>query len=72
MLNMFLQEKAVKWYHGEEIDGLTTNGVFIMQPQGGFHPAAKPGIWREVSVGGAIYPLRESRSAPLKSCQVWR
>ncbi|XP_069117481.1 protein pellino-like [Argopecten irradians] len=68
--NIFLGEKAVKWYSGEEIDGLTTNGVFIMQPQGGFNPTGKPGVWREVSVGGAIYPLRESRSAPLKSNQI--
>lgn len=65
-----LQEKAVKWYVGEEIDGLTTNGVFIMKPQEGFYPPGKPGVWREVSVGGAIYPLRESRSAPLKTNQV--
>lgn len=55
---------------GEEIDGLTTNGVFIMKPQEGFYPPGKPGVWREVSVGGAIYPLRESRSAPLKTNQV--
>lgn len=67
-----LQEKAVKWYVGEEIDGLTTNGVFIMKPQEGFYPPGKPGVWREVSVGGAIYPLRESRSAPLKTNQVQR
>ena len=60
----------MKWYMGEEIDGLTTNGVFTMQPEGGFNTASKPSEWREVSVGGAIYPLRESRSAPLKSNQV--
>lgn len=65
-----LKEKAVKWYVGEEIDGLTTNGVFIMKPQEGFYPPGNPGVWREVSVGGAIYPLRESRSAPLKTNQV--
>ncbi|XP_061173844.1 protein pellino-like [Saccostrea echinata] len=68
--NIFLGEKAVKWYVGEEIDGLTTNGVFIMKPQEGFYPPGKPGVWREVSVGGAIYPLRESRSAPLKTNQI--
>ena len=64
------QEKAVKWYSGEEIDGLTTNGVFIMQPQGGFNESAKAGVWREVSVGGTVYALRESRSTPHKSSQV--
>ncbi|XP_078316176.1 protein pellino-like [Crassostrea virginica] len=68
--NIFLGEKAVKWYVGEEIDGLTTNGVFIMKPQEGFYPPGNPGVWREVSVGGAIYPLRESRSAPLKTNQI--
>ena len=26
----------------------------------------EPGIWREVSVGGGIFGLRESRSAPTK------
>lgn len=67
---IFPQEKAVKWYVGEEIDGLTTNGVFITKPQEGFYPPGKPEVWREVSVGGAIYPLRESRSAPLKTNQV--
>ena len=60
----------MKWYSGEEIDGLTTNGVFIMQPQGGFDQSAKAGVWREVSVGGTVYALRESRSTPHKSSQV--
>lgn len=41
-----------------------------MKPQEGFYPPGNPGVWREVSVGGAIYPLRESRSAPLKTNQV--
>ena len=41
-----------------------------MKPQGGFNHSASPGVWREISVGGAIYPLRESRSAPLKSNQI--
>ncbi|KAL5009216.1 hypothetical protein ScPMuIL_014797 [Solemya velum] len=68
--NIFLGEKAVKWYAGEEIDGLTTNGVFIMHPQGGFSSSSKPGVWREVSVGGSVYPLRDSRSAPLKNNQI--
>ncbi|XP_041352890.1 protein pellino-like isoform X2 [Gigantopelta aegis] len=68
--NIFLGEKAVKWHSGDEIDGLTTNGVFIMQPQGGFSPTARPNVWREVSVDGGIFPLRESRPSPLKSCQI--
>lgn len=64
------QEKAVKWYSDDNVDGLTTNGVFIMQPQGGFTPAGKPGPWREVSVGGGLFSLRDSRPSPLKSHQV--
>lgn len=68
--NIFLGEKAVKWYSGEEIDGLTTNGVFIMQPQAAFSQSTRAGIWREVSVGGTVYALRESRSTPHKSNQI--
>ncbi|WAR19267.1 PELI-like protein [Mya arenaria] len=52
--NIFLGEKAVKWYSGEEIDGLTTNGVFLMQPPGHFSHSTSGGVWREVSVGGTI------------------
>ena len=55
---------------GQEVDGLTTNGVLIMHPKAVFCPGpdyrgevAKPGIWREVSVGGKVFGLRESRSA---------
>ena len=72
--NIFLGEKATKWetdHHG--VDGLTTNGVLIMHPQTSFCGAedpnrvtAEPGVWREVSVGGGVYGLRESRSAPTK------
>ncbi|PSN30401.1 Protein pellino, partial [Blattella germanica] len=49
---------------GEEIDGLTTNGVFIQHPRGSFSDGeANTLSWREVSVGGDIFSLRESRSA---------
>ncbi|XP_053375046.1 protein pellino-like [Mercenaria mercenaria] len=68
--NIFLGEKAVKWYSGEEIDGLTTNGVFLMQPQSAFCQSTTAGVWREVSVGGTVYALRESRSTPHKSNQI--
>jgi len=70
--NIFLGEKATKWESSEsqEVDGLTTNGVLIMHPKAVFCPGpdyrgevAKPGIWREVSVGGKVFGLRESRSA---------
>lgn len=64
------QEKATKWYNGGEIDGLTTNGILIMHPADGFNSKAKVGLWREVSVGGGIYALRESRSTPQKSSLV--
>ena len=65
----FSGEKATKWETGEnEVDGLTTNGVLIMHPKGQFCPYEgcpdpKPGIWREISVGGNVFGLRESRSA---------
>ncbi|PSN44269.1 Protein pellino [Blattella germanica] len=62
--NIFLGEKAIKWQVGEEIDGLTTNGVFIQHPRGSFSDGeANTLSWREVSVGGDIFSLRESRSA---------
>lgn len=62
-----VQEKATKWEEGREIDGLTTNGVLIMHPQGKFCGGdSQPGFWREVSVGGGIFTLRESRSAQVK------
>ena len=42
-----------------------------MHPPGQFCSGqAQPGIWREVSVGGGIYALRESRSAPQKGIKV--
>ena len=38
-----------------------------MHPQGQFCGGdAEPGIWKEVSVGGGVYTLRESRSAQQK------
>lgn len=50
-----------------EIDGLTTNGVLIMHPKGQFCGGnAKCGLWRECSVGGDVFSLRESRSAQQK------
>ena len=56
--NIFLGEKATKWESAEhEVDGLTTNGILIMQPKGNFctdgkglGTPAKAGIWREISV----------------------
>ena len=64
------QEKATKWYSGGEIDGLTTNGVLIVRPVGGFSQDSKAGVWREASVGGGIYALRDSRSTPQKNSLV--
>ncbi|KAK2160286.1 hypothetical protein NP493_1652g00013 [Ridgeia piscesae] len=68
--NIFLGEKATKWHSGCEIDGLTTNGVLIVRPVGGFSQDSKAGVWREVSVGGGIYALRDSRSTPQKNSLV--
>jgi len=65
--NIFLGEKATKWQNDGEIDGLTTNGILILHPKGTFcGGTCAPGVWREASVGGGIYSLRESRSAAQK------
>lgn len=64
---VFPQEKATKWQDNVEIDGLTTNGVLIMHPKGQFcGGSGKCGIWRECSVGGEVFSLREARSAQQK------
>lgn len=72
---MFLfekKEKATKWQDNVEIDGLTTNGVLIMHPKGQFCGGnAKCGLWRECSVGGDVFSLRESRSAQQKGQPVF-
>lgn len=48
------------------MDGLTTNGILIMKPNK--VDAAKG--WRETSVGGGTYNLRESRSAQVPGSKV--
>ncbi|KAM4583678.1 E3 ubiquitin-protein ligase pellino homolog 1-like isoform 2-T2 [Odontesthes bonariensis] len=58
------QEKAAKWRMQEgQMDGLTTNGVLVMNPCHGFSHDSKPGLWREISVCGNVFTLRETRSA---------
>ncbi|XP_021919534.1 protein pellino-like isoform X2 [Zootermopsis nevadensis] len=65
--NIFLGEKATKWQDSREIDGLTTNGVLILHPGGSFCGGeVKPSLWREVSVGGSLFSLRDPRSAQQK------
>ncbi|XP_021956626.1 protein pellino isoform X2 [Folsomia candida] len=65
--NIFLGEKATKWEENGVIDGLTTNGVLLLHVKGNFvDGGAKPLPWREVSVNGGLYTMRESRSAPQK------
>lgn len=56
------------------MDGLTTNGVLVMHPKGGFTEESKPGVWREISVCGDVYTLRETRSAqtPGKLVSSWK
>ncbi|MGH0190287.1 UNVERIFIED_CONTAM: hypothetical protein FKN15_044042 [Acipenser sinensis] len=34
-----------------------------MHPTGGFSEGPVPGVWREISVCGNVYALRETRSA---------
>ncbi|XP_055923330.1 protein pellino isoform X1 [Eupeodes corollae] len=70
--NIFLGEKATKWQDNVEIDGLTTNGVLIMHPKGQFCGGnGKCGLWRECSVGGDVFSLRESRSAQQKGQPIY-
>lgn len=70
--NIFLGEKATKWHDNVEIDGLTTNGVLIMHPKGQFcGGSGKCGLWRECSVGGDVFSLRESRSAQQKGTPIY-
>lgn len=76
--NIFLGEKATKWQHDGEMDGLTTNGILIMHPKGSFsssnsqlvEPSQKYCVWREVSVCGGIYTIRETRSASQKGAKI--
>lgn len=67
--NIFLGEKAPKWQNEENMmDGLTTNGVLLMNPSGG--PSCQPTIWREISVCGDVYGLRKTRSMTEKGKSV--
>ncbi|XP_074599264.1 E3 ubiquitin-protein ligase pellino [Brevipalpus obovatus] len=76
--NIFLGEKATKWEHDGEMDGLTTNGVLIMHPRGTFcansaisdEQIQRYCVWREVSVCGGIYAIRETRSASRKGAKI--
>uniref|UniRef100_A0A7E5A0E6 Protein pellino n=1 Tax=Panagrellus redivivus TaxID=6233 RepID=A0A7E5A0E6_PANRE len=74
--NIFLGEKATKWQKKNgDYDGLTTNGVLILHPNreessaSDASPASTDSSqremyeWREVSVDGDIYSLRETRSS---------
>lgn len=84
--NIFLGEKATKWELNNSIDGLTTNGVLLMhkttnvnnnndsnnndQDESNEMESEYSGIWREVSVDGGIYAIRESRSAVQKGKRI--
>ncbi|KAG9338198.1 hypothetical protein JZ751_026948, partial [Albula glossodonta] len=58
------QERAAKWRTSDGLmDGLTTNGVLVMHPAAEFVGEPAPGVWREISVCGNVYALRETRSA---------
>lgn len=112
--NIFLGEKATKWQTDGKMDGLTTNGILMMHPNGSFvsennnqikkeeqannsnnwvisneshenenanqikqeeqersknwtksesTPMGPASVWREVSVCGEIYSVRETRSS---------
>lgn len=58
------QEKAAKWRMQDgQMDGLTTNGILVMHPRHGFSQDSRPGLWREISVCGNVFTLRETRSS---------
>lgn len=58
------KERAAKWRTSDGLmDGLTTNGVLVMHPAGEFVSEPAPGVWREISVCGNVFALRETRSA---------
>jgi len=58
-----LGDRAPKWERGQSalMDGLTTNGVLIHHPEDQSRHQ-----WRELSVSGDIYALRQTRSHPDK------
>ncbi|PAV62866.1 hypothetical protein WR25_15929 [Diploscapter pachys] len=67
--NIFLGEKATKWQKKNgDMDGLTTNGVLILHPTRDDDEEGIPPMymWREVSVDGDIYTLREARSSSIR------
>ncbi|KAA0722997.1 E3 ubiquitin-protein ligase pellino -like protein 1 [Triplophysa tibetana] len=62
--NIFLGERAAKWRTSDGLmDGLTTNGVLVMHPAREYVAEPAPGVWREISVCGNVFTLRETRSA---------
>ncbi|CAJ0946357.1 unnamed protein product, partial [Mesorhabditis belari] len=71
--NIFLGEKATKWskVKSSEMDGLTTNGVLILHPNRNTEDGSEDDegamyVWREVSVDGDMFTLRETRSSNTK------
>ncbi|XP_072319664.1 E3 ubiquitin-protein ligase pellino homolog 1-like [Eucyclogobius newberryi] len=77
--NIVLGEKAAKWRTVDgHMDALTTNGVLVMNPSPGFGPefktesseSFKAGLWKEVSVCGDIFTLRETRAAQKRGARV--
>uniref|UniRef100_A0A3B4B267 Pellino E3 ubiquitin protein ligase family member 3 n=1 Tax=Periophthalmus magnuspinnatus TaxID=409849 RepID=A0A3B4B267_9GOBI len=68
--NIVLGEKAAKWRTADgHMDALTTNGVLVMNPGPGFG-SSEPGLWKEVSVCGDIFTLRETRAAQKRGAKV--
>lgn len=59
--NIFLGENAAKWYSSNgQIDGFTTNGIYVCQPLAlGDHDAinGKNPIWMQISIEGNAYPV---------------
>ena len=67
------QTMAPTWVTFEGSDGLTTNGVVVMHPQGYFEPGVEGGAWQEVTVMGNVRKMRAKRSSrsPGEPVSVW-
>lgn len=63
--NICLGESALKWRKLDDaMDGLTTNGILIAHPTNQFCGGDnRYGCWREVSVTGDIYSMRDDRNS---------
>jgi hypothetical protein len=60
---IFYQDRSIKWTnHRNELDGVTTNGILLMHIDIEQYPSkTKSTTWKEVSVGGSVFDVRDGR-----------